>query len=198
MLIPFQLVRLRKAIEKERTRENLEALKRLVTHDIIGSINENVAAGYLNLIEGEKLRQMTLKLYCHIYDKYEEMEEEGVNAALEEALILDIDIWEQKMKKREKELAEKRCQLENAKQRLEDTERQLENANQRLESTGQRLENAKQQLGEKKRQLDEADRRLTQAEKENQAFRFMLQGKSDQEICKATGLTQKQLAALRS
>ena len=51
----------------QRTRENLEALKRLMTHDIIGSINDNVAAGNMTLVEG--------------------------------ALILDIDIWEQKMKK---------------------------------------------------------------------------------------------------
>ena len=56
----------------QRTRENLEALKRLMTHDIIGSINDNVAAGNMTLGEG--------------------------------ALILDIDIWEQKMKKREQQL----------------------------------------------------------------------------------------------
>lgn len=56
----------------QRTRENLEALKRLMTHDIIGSINDNVAAGNMTLVEG--------------------------------ALILDIDIWEQKMKKTEQQL----------------------------------------------------------------------------------------------
>lgn len=43
-----------------------------MTHDIIGSINDNVAAGNMTLVEG--------------------------------ALILDIDIWEQKMKKTEQQL----------------------------------------------------------------------------------------------
>lgn len=80
-----------------------------MTHDIIGSINDNVAAGNMTIVEGEKLRQMTLKLYHHIYDRYDEMEEEGVNAVVEEALILDIDIWEQKIKKREKQLADLRA-----------------------------------------------------------------------------------------
>ena len=80
-----------------------------MTHDIIGSINDNVAAGNMTIVEGEKLRQMTLKLYHHIYDRYDEMEEEGVNAVVEEALILDIDIWEQKIKKREQQLADLRA-----------------------------------------------------------------------------------------
>lgn len=80
-----------------------------MTHDIIGSINDNIAAGNMTIVEGEKLRQMTLKLYHHIYDRYDEMEEEGVNAVVEEALILDIDIWEQKIKKREKQLADLRA-----------------------------------------------------------------------------------------
>ena len=47
---------------------------------------------------------MTLQLYRHIYQKYDEMEKEGVNALAEEALILNIDIIEQEHKK---ELLEK-------------------------------------------------------------------------------------------
>lgn len=99
VLIPFQLLRLRKTIEKERTPENLDALKNLITHDIIGSITENERAGNITKSETRKLKRMTLQLYHHIYDKYGEMEEAGVNSMVEEALILDIDIIEQEHKK---------------------------------------------------------------------------------------------------
>lgn len=104
VLIPFQLLRLRREIEKKRTPENIEALKQLISHDIIQSIRENEEAGNISRSDGRKLRQMTLQLYRHIYEKYDELEKEGVNAMAEEALILEIDIIEQEHRK---ELREK-------------------------------------------------------------------------------------------
>jgi len=50
VLLPFQLLRLRKAIEKARTPENITALKKLICHDIINSIKHSVA------VEMEPLR----------------------------------------------------------------------------------------------------------------------------------------------
>lgn len=102
--IPFQLLRLRREIEKKRTPENIEALKQLISHDIIEGIRENEEAGNISRSDGRKLRQMTLQLYRHIYEKYDELEKEGVNAMAEEALILEIDIIEQEHRK---ELREK-------------------------------------------------------------------------------------------
>jgi len=99
VLIPFQLLRLRKAIEKERTAENLEKLKHLIRHDIIDTINKNIAAGNITVSEGRKLKQVTLQLYRHIYEKYDELEKAGVNQMAEEAMILDIDIIEYEHKK---------------------------------------------------------------------------------------------------
>ena len=108
VLIPFQLLRLRKAIEKERAPENLEQLKYLIQHDIIGTIKENMAAGNITAIEGQKLQRITLQLYRHIYEKYDELEKAGVNQMAEEALILDVDIVEQQLtRKLTKELTEK-------------------------------------------------------------------------------------------
>lgn len=111
VLIPFQLLRLRKAIEKERTPENLKQLKGLIQHDIIETIKGNMAAGNITALEGQKLQRITLQLYRHIYEKYEELEKAGVNQMAEEALILDIDIVEQQLtrkltKKLTKELTE--------------------------------------------------------------------------------------------
>ncbi len=70
VLIPFQLLRLRKAIEKERTSQNLEKLKYLINHDIIGTVRENIAVGNITALEGQKLQRITLQLYQHIYEKY--------------------------------------------------------------------------------------------------------------------------------
>ena len=60
VLIPFQLLRLRKAIEKERTPENIEALKKLIRYDILETIKTNVSAGNISQTVGQKLRLITL------------------------------------------------------------------------------------------------------------------------------------------
>lgn len=117
VLLPFQLLRLRKAIEKERTTENMEALKELIGHDIINTIQENVAAGNISIADGRKLKRITLQLYHHVYEKYEELEKAGVNEIVEEAMILDIDIieWEHKKElERERERVRKEMEEENA------------------------------------------------------------------------------------
>lgn len=101
ILIPFALLRLRKAIEEKRTPENLAALQKLIQNDIIGSINENLRVGNISVDDARQLRRLTHKLYAHIYSHYEEMEE--LNDMTDESLILDIDIIN---KEREKELAE--------------------------------------------------------------------------------------------
>lgn len=92
LLLPFQLLKMRREIEKERTKENLEALKKLVAHDIIEAIKVNEEAGNITAEDGRVLKSLTLKLYHHIYNSFQEMETEGVNEIVEEALILDIDI----------------------------------------------------------------------------------------------------------
>lgn len=73
ILIPFQLLKLRQAIEKERTKENMNALKKLITHDIMDSLNANVEAKNITQIESMQLRSMILYLYQHIYGGYEEL-----------------------------------------------------------------------------------------------------------------------------
>lgn len=65
--IPFQLLRLRKEIEK---------------------------AGNISHSEGVRLGRLSLLLYHHLYDRYEEMKRKWVNIMATEALILDINIIE--------------------------------------------------------------------------------------------------------
>lgn len=104
VLLPFQLLRLRKAIEKERTEENMEQLKNLICHDIIKTVEMNVSAGNITASVGRKLKRITLQLYRHIYERYDEMERAGVNQFVEEALILDIDVIEAEQLKKLSEL----------------------------------------------------------------------------------------------
>ena len=100
ILIPFELLKFRDAMKKERSPENLEALKNLIQNDIIGSIKQNLVAGNITLDDARRLRRLTQQLYDHIYSHYEEME--VLNEMTDESLMLDIDIIE---KEHEQQLA---------------------------------------------------------------------------------------------
>lgn len=100
ILIPFELLKLRDIMKKERSPENLELLKNLIQNDIIGSINQNLFAGNITIDDARRLRRLTQQLYDHIYSHYEEMEE--LNEMTDESLMLDIDIIE---KEHEQKLA---------------------------------------------------------------------------------------------
>ena len=93
-------------MEKERSDENLEALKNLIQNDIIGSIEENLSLGNITVGDAARLKRLTHQLYRHIYAHYHEME--GLNVITDESLILDIDIIEMR---HEKEIAEKDAAL---------------------------------------------------------------------------------------
>lgn len=114
ILIPFKLLKLRKALEKARSPENLEALKNLIQNDIIGSIEKNLELGNITMNDARKLKRLTYKLYEQIYSHYDEMEE--LNEMTDESLMLDIDIIE---KEHEEQLAEKDRQIEDRDSRLE-------------------------------------------------------------------------------
>ena len=100
ILIPFELLKLRDAMKKERSPTNLEALKNLIQNDIIGSINQNLSVGNITKDDARRLRRLTQQLYTHIYSHYEEME--VLNDMTDESLLLDIDIIE---KEHEQKLA---------------------------------------------------------------------------------------------
>ena len=135
MLLPFQLLKLRRTISQKRTKENIEALKKLITHDILNSLNRNVEVGNITPTEALKLSRMILYLYRHIYEQYDELKKEGVNQMTEDALIFDVDILEYEIEKLEK----KNKHLESEKQSLECEKQSLECEKQSLESEQQKL-----------------------------------------------------------
>lgn len=72
-------------------------MKRLIFDDIITSIDKNLAAQNITVNDAYKLKRLTHMLYQHLYSHYPEMEE--LNEMTDEALILDIDILEDKYEK---------------------------------------------------------------------------------------------------
>lgn len=102
ILLPFYILKLRKAIEKARTPENLNQLKYLIFDVILKSIENSVSAGLLSKNDARVLRSLLLKLYRHVYSDFKEMEEDGMNDMIEEALILDIDVIEHEHRKQMK------------------------------------------------------------------------------------------------
>ncbi|MBQ7925324.1 MAG: hypothetical protein IJ335_03425 [Lachnospiraceae bacterium] len=101
ILIPFQLLKLRKLLERDRSPDNLQALKNLINNDILSSIETNLSLQNISMDDARKLRRLTKQLYDHIYSHYSEMEE--LNEMTDESLMLDIDIIE---KEHEKKIAE--------------------------------------------------------------------------------------------
>ena len=106
ILIPFQLLKLRKLLQKDRSYDNLLALQKLIEDDILGSIETNLLLKNISINDAYRLQQLTKQLYNYIYAHYAEMEE--LNDMTDESLILDIDIIEQKY---EKLLAEREAAL---------------------------------------------------------------------------------------
>lgn len=109
ILIPFELLKLRKTIEKARTPENLCALQHLINHDILEAIQLNLDAGNITVDDAIRLRRLTHKLYKHIYSHYEEMKE--LNEMTDESLLLDVEIMQ---KEHDKAMAQKDKQHEEA------------------------------------------------------------------------------------
>ncbi len=100
ILMPFMILKLRDSLKRERSPENMEALRKLILDDIISVINENQRAGNITAADAGRLRRLIRKLYGHLYAHYEELAEGGLNDMMEEALILDIDIIEAEITKR--------------------------------------------------------------------------------------------------
>ena len=89
-LIPFELLRLQKNIEKERSPKNLEALRNLIQNDIIPSIDGNLRAGTIMIQDAEKLRSYTHELYHHMYSCYDGME--ALNELTDTYFMTDVEL----------------------------------------------------------------------------------------------------------
>ena len=141
ILIPFQLLKLRKLLEKDRCQENLNALQNLIQNDIIGSIETNLKLGNISMDDGRRLRNLTKKLYDHIYAHYSEME--VLNEMTDESLLLEYDIIE---KEHEKALAEKDKVIQEKDNALQEKDNALQEKDGALRSALQENERLKAEI----------------------------------------------------
>ena len=91
ILLPLYLLKLRKEIEKEQSKENALKLKALINDGIIKSIEDNERAGNITHEDTVILVSLLEKLYTHLYGGIKKFKEEGVKDIMAEKLILDID-----------------------------------------------------------------------------------------------------------
>ena len=105
VLLPFLLLRLRKKMEKIRSKENMEELQSLVMDDIIATIRRNEEVGNLSSIDAINLIDLTSKLYMQIYAKYKEMGEFTMRL-FDQSMELAGDKYEKSVEELEDEVAE--------------------------------------------------------------------------------------------
>ncbi len=132
ILIPFQLLKLRKLLSKTRTPETIAQLQNLIEHDILDSINKNFDADNLSPNDVRSLRNLTQKLLRYLYDKYPETE--VLCDMFDQSLILEIDPYLDKL--------EKLDQMENLEKRLSHVEEQLSHTEEQLSLTEEQLSQA--------------------------------------------------------
>lgn len=103
ILVPFLILKFRKDFEKERNETNIRKLQILILHDIINTIDANLLSGMITETDAIILKEITQKLYVHIYGKYEELKEWGVDKMVEDVLVLEADHWLEKLQEKEQE-----------------------------------------------------------------------------------------------
>ncbi len=104
VLLPFLLLKLRKRLEKMRTKENLEELQCLVMNDIIRTINRNEEMGNISRTDALDLIDLTTKLYLKIYSKYKELEDFTMRL-YDQSMELASDKYEKTVEELEDEVA---------------------------------------------------------------------------------------------
>lgn len=89
LLIPFQLLKIRKLLQKDRSLKKLEELKKLLIYDILEPIEMNYRAGNIELADAEALKELTRKMYFDLYAGYSEMEDGGINDMVDDITELE-------------------------------------------------------------------------------------------------------------
>ena len=137
VLLPFLLLKLRKKIEKIRSKENMEELQNLVVNDIISAIHKNEELGNLSRSDALDLVDLTTRLYMKIYSKYKEMEDFTMRM-VDQSLELASDKYEKTVEELEEENSElkesikvKDIKLSEQEQMIKDLQEKLKEAQQK-------------------------------------------------------------------
>ena len=123
-LLPFLLLKLRKKIEKIRSKENMEELQELVVNDIISTIRKNEEVGNLSSIDAINLIDLTSKLYMQIYAKYKEMGEFTMRL-FDQSMELAGDKYEKSVEELEEENIQLKTEISKMKDIICDLQQQI-------------------------------------------------------------------------
>ena len=149
ILIPFQLLKLRKLLSRTRTPETVKQLQNLIEYDILYSISKNVEVGNISPTDAKSLRELTQKLLRHLYEKYPETE--VICDMFDQSLVLTIDPYIEKFEKLDK---------------MEDLEKQLTQTEKQLTQTEEQLSKAEESLLQKEEQLSQKDTEIARLKAE--------------------------------
>ena len=127
VLLPFLLLKLRKKIEKIRSKENMEELQKLVVNDIIGAIHKNEELGNLSCSDALDLIDLTTRLYMKIYSKYKEMEDFTMRM-VDQSLELASDKYEKTVEELEEEIVELKDIIRDLQQQIKTLEKRENNS----------------------------------------------------------------------
>ena len=130
-LLPFLLLKLRKKIEKIRSKENMEELQKLVVNDIINNIDRNAEIGNISSTDGMDLKALTSMLYMQIYAKYQEMEEFTMRL-YDQSLELPSDKYEKTVEELQEEVKEMKESIKEKDQIILDLQKKLKEAQLKL------------------------------------------------------------------
>lgn len=136
ILIPFQLLKLRKLLLKTRTTETVKQLQNLIEYDILNSITRNVEVGNISPTDARSLRELTRKLLRHLYERYPETE--VVCDMFDQSLVLSIDPYIEKFEKLDK---------------MEDLEKQLSKTEEALFRKEEELSQKTEELSQKNEEI---------------------------------------------
>ena len=129
VLLPFLLLKLRKKMEKIRSKENMEELQNLVVNDIIGAVHKNEELGNLSRSDALDLLDLTTRLYMKIYSKYKEMEDFTMRM-VDQSLELASDKYEKTVEELQDEVKEMKESLKQKDQLILELQQKLKEARQ--------------------------------------------------------------------
>ncbi|MDD2959591.1 MAG: hypothetical protein PHR92_13900 [Lachnospiraceae bacterium] len=186
VLIPFQLLKLKKLIAGNPAKENFTALQELVDNDIIGSIKANLQVGNITSDDANQLLELTGQLYEHIYRHYEELGGYGdMKPLLEGALELPLDKYriqidelEEKMKKAKEEIAKaekEKAKIEEEKTKAEEEKTKIEEEKTKAEEEKAKAEEEKAKAEKEKTKAEEEkakiEKKIIKIEEENKKLK---------------------------
>ena len=152
ILIPFALLKLRKAFYEVRSEENIAALKTLFWDDIMGSIDRNKELENITEIDASMLKGLCIKLFQHIFSEFKESE--AVCSVRDQSIILEIEPYIDKMEDAIAKMEAAEEKTKAAEEKIKATEARAEAAEEKTKAAETRAEAAEAEVALLRKKLE--------------------------------------------